>query len=73
LRDPSQLKTPPEKAGFLYAVGLPNKKLRKHNLESDRQIKTISDFCGFQNPNSLRKFFKRETGMTLSEWKKKNR
>lgn len=42
-------------------------------LESDRQIKTISDFCGFQNPNSLRKFFKRETGMTLSEWKKKNR
>jgi len=42
-------------------------------LESDRQIKSISDFCGFQNPNSLRKFFKRETGMTLSEWKNKNR
>jgi LacI family transcriptional regulator len=41
-------------------------------LDSDRQIKSISDFCGFNHPNSLRKFFKRETGMTLSEWKSKN-
>lgn len=42
-------------------------------LESNQQIKSISYFCGFQNPNSLRKFFKHETGMTLSEWKNKNR
>ena len=41
--------------------------------ESGRQIKSISDFCGFRNPNSLRKFFKRETGMTLSEWKNGHR
>ena len=41
-------------------------------LESNLQIKSISDFCGFNHPNSLRKFFKRETGMTLSEWKSKN-
>ena len=41
-------------------------------LDSDRQIKSISDFCGFKNPNSLRKFFKRETGMTLSEWKRQS-
>lgn len=33
-------------------------------------IKSIHDFCGFKNPNSLRKFFRSETGMTLSAWKK---
>lgn len=38
-------------------------------LESDRQIKSISDFCGFKHPNSLRKFFLKETGMTLSAWR----
>ena len=41
-------------------------------LESNQQIKSISDFCGFKNPNSLRKFFKRETGMTLSRWREKH-
>ena len=33
------------------------------------QMKAISDFCGFTNPNSLRKFFLRETGMTMSAWR----
>ena len=33
------------------------------------QLKALSDFCGFTNPNSLRKFFLRETGMTMSEWR----
>ncbi len=33
------------------------------------QLKALSDFCGFANPNSLRKFFLRETGMTMSEWR----
>lgn len=37
--------------------------------DTGQQLKSISDFCGFSNPNSLRKFFKRETGMTLSEWR----
>ena len=32
-------------------------------------LKTISDFCGFENPNSLRKFFKAQTGRTMSEWR----
>ncbi len=41
-------------------------------LESDRQIKSISDFCGFKNPNSLRKFFKRETGISMREWRNLN-
>lgn len=34
-----------------------------------RQLKSISDFCGFKNPNSLRKFFLKETGMTMSAWR----
>jgi len=33
------------------------------------QLKAISDFCGFENPNSLRKFFLKETGMTMSAWR----
>ena len=33
------------------------------------QLKAISDFCGFKNANSLRKFFLRETGMTMSDWR----
>ena len=37
---------------------------------SGKDIKSISDFCGFQHPNSLRKFFLKETGMTLSAWRK---
>lgn len=35
-------------------------------------LKAISDFCGFRHPNSLRKFFRRETGMTLSAWRAAN-
>lgn len=34
-----------------------------------RLLKSISDFCGFKNPNSLRKFFLKETGMTMSAWR----
>ncbi len=39
---------------------------------SRQQLETISSFCGFTNPNSLRKFFLRETGMTMSDWRKKH-
>ena len=39
-------------------------------LNPNQNIKSISDFCGFQHPNSLRKFFLKETGMTLSVWRK---
>jgi LacI family transcriptional regulator len=35
------------------------------------KLQDISDFCGFSNPNSLRKFFLRETGMTMSAWRRK--
>ena len=45
---------------------------RAKQLLSDpnRMLKSISDFCGFRHPNSLRKFFKKSTGRTLSSWRK---
>lgn len=33
-------------------------------------LKALSDFCGFDHPNSLRKFFKKQTGMTMTGWKR---
>lgn len=33
------------------------------------QLKVISDFCGFKNPNSMRKFFLSKTGQTMSAWR----
>ena len=35
-------------------------------------LKAVSDFCGFGHPNSFRKFFRRETGMTLNAWRAAN-
>lgn len=51
----------------IHAVKLERAKdlLRNPN----QMLKSISDFCGFSNPNSLRKFFLRETGMTMSAWR----
>ena len=36
------------------------------------QMKFITALCGFTNQNSLGKFFLRETGMTMSEWRRKH-
>ena len=36
------------------------------------QMKAVSDFCGFTNPNSLRKFFRRETGLTPSGFRSRS-
>ena len=42
----------------------------KRLLETtDIPLKALSDFCGFEDPNSLRKFFRRETGTTLRAWR----
>ena len=35
-----------------------------------QQLKSMSDFCGFKSQNSLRRFFRKQTGMTLSSWQK---
>lgn len=35
----------------------------------DTPLKAISDFCGFKNPNSMRKFFLKSTGKTMSKWR----
>ena len=41
----------------------------QHLLAGTMPLKAISDFCGFENPNSLRKFFKAQTGKTMTEWR----
>ena len=41
-------------------------------LNSNQTLEVISDFCGFKHPNSLRKFFLKETGLTLSAWQRKH-
>jgi len=35
-----------------------------------QQLKSLADFCGFRSQNSLRRFFLKKTGMTLSDWQK---
>ncbi len=37
--------------------------------DRNQQLKSIADFCGFSHPNSLRKFFLKETGMTMSTYR----
>ncbi len=57
--------------GEIHAVQL---ETAKRLLETtDIPLKALSDFCGFENPNSLRKFFRRETGSTLRAWRASHR
>ena len=51
----------------IHAVQL--ERVKQLLKDSGLQLKSISDFCGFTHPNSLRKFFLRETGMTLGAWR----
>ena len=47
--------------------------LVKRKLASTRQtIDALSRSCGFENPNNLKVIFRRETGMTMSEWRAQN-
>ena len=54
----------------IHAVQLERAKELLRN--SSIQLKAISDFCGFTNPNSLRKFFLKATGKTMTSWRKAN-
>ena len=38
--------------------------------DSGRQLKSIAEFCGFASPGALRTFFRRETGMSLTAWRR---
>ena len=51
----------------IHAVQLDRAKeiLKNKNI----QLKVVSDFCGFTHPNSLRKFFLKSTGMTMTAWR----
>jgi len=42
----------------------------KQLLAGTMPLKAISDFCGFESPNSLRKFFKSQTGITMTAWRR---
>ena len=39
-------------------------------LNPNQALKAIADFCGFKHPNSLRKFFLKKNGVTMSEWRR---
>ena len=42
----------------------------KELLANPRQsLELLAGFCGYESQNSLRKFFKSRTGLTLSEWR----
>lgn len=54
--------------------------IHRHQLERAKtllanrhqSITSISDFCGFTHPNSLKKLFRRELGISMREWRKQN-
>ena len=46
--------------------------VRRLLADPARQITTIGDFCGFSTPGSLRKFFRRETGMSMRQWRREH-
>lgn len=51
----------------IHAVQLERAKVLLGN--ENMPLKAISDFCGFTHPNSLRKFFLKATGMTMSAYR----
>ena len=54
----------------IHAVQLDRVKMMLGN--KNQQLSSISDFCGFSSPHALRLFFLRETGMTMSEWRRRH-
>ena len=52
----------------IHAVQL--EEVQRLASDPQRQIKTIADLCGFGSPGSLRNFFRRETGMSITEWRR---
>lgn len=52
----------------IHAVRL--ERAKRLLADTSMPLKILSDFCGFENPNSLRKFFLRETGVTMRTWRR---
>ena len=52
----------------IHAVQL--ERVKELLRDPGRELKSLDAFCGFTNANSLRKFFLRETGMTMTAWRK---
>ena len=40
--------------------------------DGSRRIDAICDFCGFSTSGAMRKFFRRETGKSMREWRREN-
>lgn len=54
----------------IHAVRL--EKIKELLRNPNQQMKAIYDFCGFKTFNALCKFFRKETGMTMSEWRRQS-
>ena len=52
----------------IHAVQL--SEMQRLLADPGRQLKAIADICGFGSPGSMRNFFRRETGMSPSDWRK---
>ena len=55
----------------IHAVQL--SEMQRLLADPGRQLKAIADICGFGSPDSMRNFFRRETGMSPSDWRKDRR
>ena len=54
----------------IHAVRLARVKMLLAN--KNQQLEAIAGFCGFASPHTLRQFFLHETGMTMSDWRKRH-
>ena len=74
-QSPSKTSAPDKIAGRsmldeIQAVRLDKAKELLKNSSLD--VSTIANFCGFKAANALWKFFRQETGVSPSEWRKLN-
>ena len=45
--------------------------VRNRLARGSLSIQSLTDFCGYRTPQALRKAFKRHTGMSMAEWRKR--
>ena len=45
--------------------------VRNRLSRGNLSIQSLTDFCGYRTPQALRKAFKRHTGMSMAEWRKR--
>ena len=45
-------------------------KVKRMLQETDRNLSVMANLCGLKNQNSLCKLFRKETGMTMTDWRR---